>query len=168
MSKQVPRYWGRNNPHLQAEEYIGFVTSFARHITNWLRVLGHKSQTVWAQIPLQPYGLGQDTLISVPQFSLHKIGVEYPPDIPKYCELNELPHMRLFSWGGGALLGAWAICPGWLWTMILLISASWVARIVGMSHWRPAHLRLFKQCQRVRYLLLLILLLIVKHFCLPC
>jgi hypothetical protein len=27
------------------------------------------------------------------------------------------------------------ICPGWLCTMILLISASWVARITGMSHW---------------------------------
>jgi hypothetical protein len=26
------------------------------------------------------------------------------------------------------------ICPGWLWTVILLISASWVARITGMSH----------------------------------
>jgi hypothetical protein len=24
-------------------------------------------------------------------------------------------------------------CPGWLWTLILLISASWVARIIGMS-----------------------------------
>jgi hypothetical protein len=27
------------------------------------------------------------------------------------------------------------ICPGWLWTSILLISASWVARITGVSHW---------------------------------
>jgi hypothetical protein len=26
-------------------------------------------------------------------------------------------------------------CPGWLWTAILLISASWVARITGVSHW---------------------------------
>jgi hypothetical protein len=26
------------------------------------------------------------------------------------------------------------ICPCWLWTMILLISASWVVRITGMSH----------------------------------
>jgi hypothetical protein len=25
-------------------------------------------------------------------------------------------------------------CPGWLWTTILLISASWLARITGMSH----------------------------------
>jgi hypothetical protein len=30
------------------------------------------------------------------------------------------------------------ICPGWLRTMILLISASLVARITGMSHQRPA------------------------------
>jgi hypothetical protein len=27
---------------------------------------------------------------------------------------------------------------GWLWTLILLISASWEARIIGMSHWCPA------------------------------
>jgi hypothetical protein len=26
------------------------------------------------------------------------------------------------------------ICLGWLWTSILLISTSWVARITGMSH----------------------------------
>jgi hypothetical protein len=29
----------------------------------------------------------------------------------------------------------WTICPGWLWSTILLISASWVARIIGVSHW---------------------------------
>jgi hypothetical protein len=32
------------------------------------------------------------------------------------------------------------ICPGWLQTAILLISASWVARIRGISHQRPAQL----------------------------
>jgi hypothetical protein len=32
----------------------------------------------------------------------------------------------------------WTICPGWLRTEILLISASWVARITGMSHWHLA------------------------------
>jgi hypothetical protein len=26
------------------------------------------------------------------------------------------------------------ICLGWLWTIILLISAFWVARIIGVSH----------------------------------
>jgi hypothetical protein len=31
------------------------------------------------------------------------------------------------------------ICPGWLWTMILLIPASCVARIAGVSHRHPAH-----------------------------
>jgi hypothetical protein len=30
------------------------------------------------------------------------------------------------------------ICPGWLWTMILLISASWVVRIIKMTHQRLA------------------------------
>jgi hypothetical protein len=28
---------------------------------------------------------------------------------------------------------SWTICPGWLWTVILLISASWVAGITGVS-----------------------------------
>jgi hypothetical protein len=31
-----------------------------------------------------------------------------------------------------------SICPGWLWTVILLIFASWVARIIGMSCQCPA------------------------------
>jgi hypothetical protein len=30
------------------------------------------------------------------------------------------------------------ICLGWLWTAILLFSATWVARITGMSHWHLA------------------------------
>jgi hypothetical protein len=34
----------------------------------------------------------------------------------------------------------WTMCPGWLWTAILLFSASCVARIIGMSHWCPAFL----------------------------
>jgi hypothetical protein len=32
----------------------------------------------------------------------------------------------------------WTICLGWLWPAILLISASWVARIIGASHRLPA------------------------------
>jgi hypothetical protein len=35
---------------------------------------------------------------------------------------------------------SWTIYPGWLWTVILLISASWVARITGVSHWCLAFL----------------------------
>jgi hypothetical protein len=30
---------------------------------------------------------------------------------------------------------SWTICPTWLQTVILLISASWIARITGASHW---------------------------------
>jgi hypothetical protein len=37
------------------------------------------------------------------------------------------------------------ICLGWLWTVILLISASWVVRITGMSHWRLAHTWILKK-----------------------
>jgi hypothetical protein len=36
------------------------------------------------------------------------------------------------------------ICSGWLQTTILLISASWVARITGVSHWHPASLSRIK------------------------
>jgi hypothetical protein len=36
-------------------------------------------------------------------------------------------------------------CLGWLRTSILLISASWVARITGMSHWCPALFVCLKQ-----------------------
>jgi hypothetical protein len=32
---------------------------------------------------------------------------------------------------------SWTICPGWLRNAILLISASQVARITGVSHWCP-------------------------------
>jgi hypothetical protein len=37
----------------------------------------------------------------------------------------------------------WTICPGRLQTMILLISASWVARITTVSHWCPAEIYFF-------------------------
>jgi hypothetical protein len=30
------------------------------------------------------------------------------------------------------------ICPGWLWTTVLLISASWIATITGVSQGHPA------------------------------
>jgi hypothetical protein len=30
------------------------------------------------------------------------------------------------------------ICSGWLWTAVLLISASWVVRTTGVSHWHSA------------------------------
>jgi hypothetical protein len=35
---------------------------------------------------------------------------------------------------------SWTICLGWLWTVILLLSASWVARITGVSHWCPVRI----------------------------
>jgi hypothetical protein len=37
------------------------------------------------------------------------------------------------------------ICLGWLQTGILLISASWVARITGVSHWCPALHKFLKE-----------------------
>jgi hypothetical protein len=41
-------------------------------------------------------------------------------------------------------------CPGWLPAMILLISASWVARFIGMSHRHPAEKKDFWRCRRQR------------------
>jgi hypothetical protein len=62
----------------------------------------------------------------------------------QYWDLNSGPS----PWAAPPVLFLWrifqdrvsrTICPGWLWTMILLISASWVARIIGMSHQYPAN-----------------------------
>jgi hypothetical protein len=33
---------------------------------------------------------------------------------------------------------SWTICLGWLWTTILLLSSSWVARLTGVHHQHPA------------------------------
>jgi hypothetical protein len=41
------------------------------------------------------------------------------------------------------------ICPGWLQTSILLISASWVARITGMRQWRLAFV-IFKFVKKLK------------------
>jgi hypothetical protein len=38
------------------------------------------------------------------------------------------------------------ICPGWLRIEILLIFASWVARIAGVSHWHLAEYCVFVRC----------------------
>jgi hypothetical protein len=47
----------------------------------------------------------------------------------------ELLHQPYF-WKGFFEIGSHGtICPIWLQTSILLISASWVARITGVSHW---------------------------------
>jgi hypothetical protein len=43
---------------------------------------------------------------------------------------------------------SWTICLGWLQTAILLISTTWVARIIGVSHWCLADEH-FWQCSRI-------------------
>jgi hypothetical protein len=47
-------------------------------------------------------------------------------------------HQSFFCGGYFWDRGFLTICPGWLRTSILLMSASWVARIMGVSHQRPA------------------------------
>jgi hypothetical protein len=46
-----------------------------------------------------------------------------------------LPLEPLFYVGYFENRVSWTICSGWPWTLILLISASGVARITGVSHW---------------------------------
>jgi hypothetical protein len=46
-----------------------------------------------------------------------------------------------------------AVCPGWLQTTIILISASWVTRITGVSHWYPACYSYFGNVGLTKYLL---------------
>jgi hypothetical protein len=41
---------------------------------------------------------------------------------------------------------SWTVCPGWFWTAILLIAASWVARITGVSHQHLASLGFSCEC----------------------
>jgi hypothetical protein len=40
----------------------------------------------------------------------------------------------------------WTIFSGWLWTLILLIPSSWVARIIGVSHWCLASTHSWPNC----------------------
>jgi hypothetical protein len=39
----------------------------------------------------------------------------------------------------------WTICPGWPWISVLLLSASQIARIIGMSHWHSASYRVLNK-----------------------
>jgi hypothetical protein len=60
----------------------------------------------------------------------------------RYCGLNPGPTPwttppALFVMGFFQDRVLWTICPGWLRTAILLISAFWVSRIIGMSHQHP-------------------------------
>jgi hypothetical protein len=55
----------------------------------------------------------------------------------------------LFLWRVFQHRVSWTICLGWLPTTILLISASWVTRITGMSHRHPAIL--FSNYRNAKY-----------------
>jgi hypothetical protein len=50
------------------------------------------------------------------------------------------------------------VCPGWLWTLILLISASWVARITDVSHRCLACTYIFLEAKYLFFVVLLIFL----------
>jgi hypothetical protein len=54
-------------------------------------------------------------------FSFFYTGTWAIPPVSFVIRFFEIGSPRLFAWG-------------WLWTMILMISASWVARIIGVSY----------------------------------
>jgi hypothetical protein len=55
-----------------------------------------------------------------------------------------LPENTIFCVGYFQDRVLWTLCPGWPQTMILLISASWVTRIISMSYWHPAGMSFFQ------------------------
>jgi hypothetical protein len=62
-----------------------------------------------------------------------------------YWGLNSRPSPwatppALFLWSVFQDRVSQTIFLGWLWTMILLISVSWVARITDVSHWCPGQI----------------------------
>jgi hypothetical protein len=52
-------------------------------------------------------------------------------------------HQPLYCDGLFWARGSWSICLGWPQTSIILISASWIAGITGVSHWCLAWLGCF-------------------------
>jgi hypothetical protein len=58
--------------------------------------------------------------------------------VPRLEVQLEPLHQFFFVMGIFEISVLWTVCPGWLSTVILLISASWVARIADESHWHPA------------------------------
>jgi hypothetical protein len=86
---------------------------------------------------------------------LHSWGYRHTPPHPDYLLIQSLDncfflfcatgvwtqglhleplHQPFFMMGFFQDRVSWTICSIWLWTIILLISASWVVRITGMSH----------------------------------
>jgi hypothetical protein len=51
---------------------------------------------------------------------------------------HEPLHQPFFVLGIFKIGSCKLFAQGWVWTLIVLISGSWVARITGMSHWLPA------------------------------
>jgi hypothetical protein len=70
-------------------------------------------------------------------------------------QLEPLHSASSFLWWDfwdGVLRTIW---PGWLWTTILLISASWVAGITGVSHWFLAKYIVLSKLQKRKIALFL-------------
>jgi hypothetical protein len=59
-------------------------------------------------------------------------------------------HQPIFVMGFFQDRVSWTVCPGWLGTAIFLISASWVARIIGVSHWCPANICYLKKGREIK------------------
>jgi hypothetical protein len=58
---------------------------------------------------------------------------------PHACSITWATLLDLFCVGYFRDRVSQSICLCWLWSEVILTSASWVARIIGVSHWHPAH-----------------------------
>jgi hypothetical protein len=76
--------------------------------------------------------------ISLPGASLILQSFYLQPGITNICH-----YAQHVYWGRVSL----TFCPGWLWTLILLISASWAAVIISMSHRVQLVLPVFVDCK---------------------
>jgi hypothetical protein len=73
----------------------------------------------------------------------------------------------IFCLKGFFRIGSQTICLGWFRTEILLISASWVARITGVSHQCPAALLNLKiKCSLLFFFQIFLLLFFLSYFAL--
>jgi hypothetical protein len=61
-----------------------------------------------------------------------------------FKSLHLEPFHQPFLWWVFQYRVSQTICLGWLWAGVLLISASWIARIIGMSHWHLVSLGTLK------------------------
>jgi hypothetical protein len=115
------------------------------NIVTYMRILLHKlplfySTGIWTlcfALAWQALYHFTEALDHLPLFIIFEIGSWF--FFLKYWDLNSrpIPQRTLLALFGNDFFQdsvSQTICPDWLWILILLISASWIARITGVSH----------------------------------